>query len=391
MRNPNGYGSIRKLTGKRKKPFGVYITTGYDMTPAAPSIDFLQDILTADLYDQVKTQYETYRNTLIPSARQIQKCIGYYATRSEAMIALAEYNKNPYDINEKDITFGQVYDLFVDREFSKMGSSAKTVYTTSFKKCDSIKDMRMRDIRLAHLQRIIDSYSDKSKSTQNNIIVLLHAIFQLCMQNDICDKDYSQYLKITSTAEKKTKKPFSKKEVALIWDNLDWLQPLSPKNVLYNIRLMDSIIILLYTGMRINELLSLKKSDVHLDDRWIDLNGTKTAAAKRIVPIHSKIIPLLQDRLNTSEGDYLFCDNKNNRITYSRYKTSFYIYFTNHFKIERTPHECRHTFVTVATACGMNKILLKKIIGHSSTDITERVYTHAYVADLIQEIDKYDL
>ena len=69
----------------------------------------------------------------------------------------------------------------------------------------------------------------------------------------------------------------------------------------------------------------------------------------------------------------------------------FYVLFMEEFKIERTPHECRHTFATVAARSNMNKVLLKKIIGHASADITEDVYTHAYIEDLIAEIDKYDL
>lgn len=51
MRNPNGYGTIRKLTGKRKRPFGVYVTTGYETYHAVPSIDFLEDILSEPLYE----------------------------------------------------------------------------------------------------------------------------------------------------------------------------------------------------------------------------------------------------------------------------------------------------------------------------------------------------
>lgn len=68
-----------------------------------------------------------------------------------------------------------------------------------------------------------------------------------------------------------------------------------------------------------------------------------------------------------------------------------YELFMDEFKIERTPHECRHTFATIAAASKLNPILLKKIIGHASADITESIYTHAYIEDLIAEIDKYNL
>lgn len=391
MKNPNGFGTVRKLSGKRKRPFGVYVTTGYEMAAALPDIIFLKDILTDELYNQVLEQYKAHEAKLPKKARQVQKCIGYYATRSEAMIALAEYNKNPFDIDKKDITFEQVYNLLYEKEFKNMGISTKTVYTNSFKKCDALKSMRIREIKLAHLQRVVDQYSEQSKSTQGNIVVLYHAIYKFCMENDICEKDYSQFVKITSTAEKKDKKPFTKEEISTIWKNINWIQTTPKQNVLTDVRMIDSIIVLLYTGMRIGELLEIKPEDIHIDERWIDLRGTKTKAAKRIVPIHKKIIPVLENRLAECKGEYLFCGSDGKKLPYMRYKNMFYKLFMEEFKIERTPHECRHTFVTIAAASGMNNILLKKMIGHASSDITQSVYTHTYIEDLIAEIDKYDL
>ena len=104
-----------------------------------------------------------------------------------------------------------------------------------------------------------------------------------------------------------------------------------------------------------------------------------------------KIIPLLEKRLAECTGEYLFYGNNGNQLKYYQYKTMFYELFMEEFKIERTPHECRHTFATIAASSNMNKVLLKKIIGHASSDITEDIYTHAYIEDLIAEIDKYDL
>ncbi len=391
MRNPNGYGSVKKLSGKRKRPYAVYITTEFQLAPAVPEIDFLRQILTPDLYEKVSDQYEAYKAKQPVKARQIQKCIGYYETRSDAMIALAEYNKNPFDIDKKNITFSQVYDLLYEKDIKNMDKSSKAGYTTAYKKCEPLKNMRMREIRLAHLQNVVDTYSDKSKSTQNNIIVLLHAVFALCMENDIIEKDYSSYVKITSKAEKKDKQPYSKQEIQTVWENIDWIQTTPRINVLTDVHMMDSILVMLYTGMRIGELLEIKPSDVHINERWIDLRGTKTKAAKRIIPIHKKIIPLIEKRLVECTGEYLFCGNDGNKLSYSRYKTMFYDLFMEEFKIERSPHECRHTFATVSATCGMNKILRKKIIGHASSDITDDIYTHAYIDDLIAEIDKYDL
>ena len=73
-----------------------------------------------------------------------------------------------------------------------------------------------------------------------------------------------------------------------MWDNLEWVHKSERKGAVSGIALMDSVVIMLYTGMRISELLELKAEDIHLEERWIDLRGTKTAAARRIVPVTKK-------------------------------------------------------------------------------------------------------
>lgn len=65
MRHPNGYGGISFLGANRRNPFRVRITTGWE-------------------YDE-KTG----------KSKQKYATLGYFATRKEAMIALADYNKNP--------------------------------------------------------------------------------------------------------------------------------------------------------------------------------------------------------------------------------------------------------------------------------------------------------
>lgn len=391
MRNPNGFGTIRKLSGKRRRPFAVYITTGFEMAKPVPKIDFLEDILSADLYKQVQKEYNTYKKKVQPKAKQVQKCIGYFEERKDAMIALAEYNKNPFDIKKADVTFEDVYKSIYENKIKAMNKSSKAGYEGAYKKCEPIKSIRMRDMKTAHMQKILDQYLDKSKSTQNNIIVLFHAIYEFCLENDICEKDYSKFVKFTSQAEKKKKTPFSKKDIELIWDNIDWVQTTPRKNVLTNVPMVDSIIVMLYTGMRIGELLAIKPEDVHIDERWIKVAGTKTKAADRIVPIHKKLVPILEKRLAHCKGETLYCGNDGKPLAYMRWRAMFFELFLEQFKMNQTAHECRHTFATVAAASNMNQLLLKKMIGHSSSDLTEDVYTHAYIEDLVAEIDKFDL
>ena len=389
MRNPNGYGTIRKLTGKRKRPFGVYVTTGYETYHAVPSIDFLEDILSEPLYEEVRAEYDAYVARQPSKRKQVQKCIGYYATRQAAMIALAEYNKNPLDMDKMEITFEQVYDAIYERTIKDMKVSTKRSYVTAYDKCAALRSMRMRDIRLAHLQRVVDQHADKSKSTQNNIIVLFHTMYKFCLENDLCEKDYSRFVRVTSKIESKQKKPFSKEEIQTIWENLSWSKIRQRETVITGIPYADSLLVMIYTGVRIGELLDIRVSDVHLEERWIEVKGTKTKAAQRVVPIHREILPIIESRVADARGEFLFGSKEGKKISYANYKQLFFCDFMSRFGMNHTPHECRHTFATIGAASGLNPVLLKKIIGHASSDITEGVYTHAYIEDLVKERDKF--
>ena len=77
MKNPNGYGSVVKLSGNRRNPFVVRKTVGYN-----------------------------------EKAYPIYDVIAYCKTREEGNIILAEYNKNPYDIDAAKITMQELFAKF---------------------------------------------------------------------------------------------------------------------------------------------------------------------------------------------------------------------------------------------------------------------------------------
>ena len=160
MRSPNGYGAVKKLGGKRRRPFAVYITTGWEMVDG--------------------------------KAKQIQKPIGYYATRQEAMIALADYNKSPFDISSRSTTFEDIYNILLEEKFNKMKPSARTAYLTAFNRCESIKNIRMTELKKAHMQKIVDDNSHMSRPTLTNLLKLFNAVYKFALENDICEKNYAE-------------------------------------------------------------------------------------------------------------------------------------------------------------------------------------------------------
>lgn len=87
MKLPNGYGSVVKLSGKRRKPYLVRKTGGWH-------------------YDKEKD-------------KQVQDFIivGYATTKSEGLQLLAEYNNNPFDTKAAKMTFDDVYEEWSKRKY----------------------------------------------------------------------------------------------------------------------------------------------------------------------------------------------------------------------------------------------------------------------------------
>jgi integrase len=164
-------------------------------------------------------------------------------------------------------------------------------------------------------------------------------------------------------------KLFTKAEIGRIWTDGD-----------------DVSRFLLFTGMRISEALALTPADVDLEELTI-LCGMKTAAGKnRIVPIHDKILPLVQERMN---GAYLFpSDGKMQRQ--NAYLKNRWSPMMARLGMEHHTHDCRKTFRSALDRAGANKVCIDRIIGHKSGDVGERVYTLKTLEELRETINLLD-
>ncbi len=362
MRLPNGYGGIVKLNGNRRNPYRVRITKGWKLTEN----------------NNVKQIYET---------------LGYYPTRKAAMIALAEYNKDPYELATRKVTFDECYNTWAVKHHEKYVVSGK-ILTAIYKYCAPIKHMAMVNIKLKHLQDVMDSVKDKSISLQSNLKTIFLKTYRYALENDIVQKNYASFVTINPTPPKKdiNSKFFTKDEIKAVFDNIDWTSVMIQKKdkARANVKLVDSIITMLYTGVRIGELLNIKLSDIDIEARIIHIAGTKTKAANRIVPIHKELVPYLQNRMNTSKK-YLF-EIFDDKITLFRYYHKFFYPFAKHIGITHTPHTLRHTFISIMDTNGVSaeSVVLKRIVGHANKTITEH-YTHKDIDALIEAIDKFKL
>lgn len=336
--------------------------------------------------------------------KQIVKTLGSnYKTKGEASAALANYLKNPYDLDNKDITFSQLYEIWFE-EFIKDHESHKYRIMSAYKYCSSIYDKKMRDISILDMKNCIykgtatvtrGKYKGEEKlaspSTKESMKYIFNHIYSYAIEARIVDKNYAREFTLDKKVFKekednhKEKIPFSEEELNKLWKSIEFVP------------FTDMIIYACYSGWRPSELISIKIEDVDLTQNFIK-GGIKTTAGKnRLVPIHPLIKPIIEKYYNEAisvNSKYLFNDitkKKGIGLSYDQYLSRF-----NNamellkFRLDITPHYTRHTFITKAKSrsVNMNENILKLIVGHEIGDLTEHVYTHRELEDLREEILK---
>lgn len=345
LKNPNGYGSVVKLSGKRRKPFEVRVNTRMD-----------------------ERYYPVY------------DVLGRFPTREEALIALAGYNRNPYSVSDREMTFSQIYEKYFKNKYELSGKtfSQNTINCTrsAYNHCGKLFDVPYRRLRTDDFRDILGQKDEQGNSLshalQEHIKSLFNQMDNFALQNDIIEKGYAAFASITVPEDDTPGVPFSSGELELLWQNKDfpWV---------------DSILIYIYSGWRVSELIQMPAENIDLQEGTFK-GGLKTAAGKnRIVPIHSKIRGFVEHRLSTNqEALFLINGKPASMASYTKQfkKTLASVGITTY----HTPHDYRRTFTSLLDSAGVSQVCIDRLIGHASELLTTRVYTHKTIDELRQAI-----
>ena len=330
IRNPNGFGSVIKLSGNRRKPWTARITVSY--------ID-----------GKIKYKY-----------------LGYWKTQAEAMLALAEYNRDPYSLDGSTMTLGELFAQFMAYQQPKVRASTFNGYKSAYSNTRPIHHIKLTDLSVSVLQTYIDSCG-KPYSSLRQIKVTLTNVFNYAERRELIKKNYASLLDLDrhkGKAVKAEKRPFSPSEIIALW------------NMAETDRIAMSAIILIYTGIRESEFLSLRQEDVDLDRQCFQIRQAKTAAGVRTVHIADCVLPLFSSFL---DGMVPMTE----RIFRYQWQKLMDAYGMKH-----TFHETRHTFISMMAEAGIDERITKSIVGHAGGSITESVYTHINLAPMLEAVNR---
>jgi len=336
MKLANGYGSVYKLSGKRRKKWIVRLPYS----------------------EESRINGEK------------RKILGYYSTKTEALNALMEYHKNPDIYLNRETTLRKVYEIWSPIHYKKLNPGTVDMYEYTYKNLTPLLDIPINEIRLYHLQNFIDGVkpvlAKKSK-------ILLGLLFDYAVMNDMCVKSYVKGIVLPEVKQQVIRTNYTREEIDRLWECSDNL------NAKYSL-------IQLYTGMRVSEVTQMKKENVHIDERYM-IGGLKTKAGRdRTIPICKKILPVIKDLYDNCTTDRLLNDYRCKQSVCNAIKK-----YNKEIGIERHgTHDCRYTFVSLMEELGVPLLTTQKIIGHSAKNLTQDLYTKIDLDNLLEAVDKLE-
>ena len=214
-----------------------------------------------------------------------------------------------------------------------------------------------KDVELAKTADIMifRSSMDCSPSLINRRISALNSFFNFLVDMEIVKTNpVKQSLRI--------KKVNQKVPEALTDEEVDKILSTAGERCYRDYLIVKTI---LYCGLRISELLSLKKSDILRVKGHKVLRVIGKGGKERFIPLPSKFAKELETYANSIDKDSLF------PLTYQGAK---YIFnkIAEKTGIKLHPHKLRHTFATILVDKGVDIRVIQAFLGHASPNTTAR-------------------
>lgn len=241
------------------------------------------------------------------------------------------------------------------------------------------------------LKKIDGNYST---NTIKGIVSVLKQALRLAITLEFVDKEYCSDLKMSSSEEKEIS-VFTKKEQQVIESFC-----LNHKKRNY-----IGIVICLYTGIRLGELLALTWDDIDFNSNLLTINKTsysakvdgktqiivdkpKTKKSNRVIPLPNQLVKLLKIIKKESNSKYVITTRNSGMVGNRSYQRTFKFILKKVNVPYRNFHSLRHTFATNAIELGMDVKTLAEILGHTNAMITLNRYSHSLLNYKIEMMNK---
>ena len=295
--------------------------------------------------------------------------------------------------------------LIVDRTYKRNKDTLSELEKT----CSSFCNMPIQKVNVTHIEKSKENMRKYSNSTIEKIWGLLYKSFKIAYSRRIVMYNIMEDETLTKPL---SLKPDKKIEALSINEEKSLEKILLSSNNVYN----DILLLQLYTGMRIGEVLALSKDCINLKDNTLHVYRTITRdkndkvilgkhtktynkktgidAGKRIFPMSLKVNKIIKKYLRSKIDNIynlLFWDYKRNTFITDGEINSYLKRLNAKYKITESIHThiLRHTYITRCQENGMPLVVIQALVGHvEGSTITNDVYTSVSVDFMKQELEK---
>ena len=298
---------------------------------------------------------------------------------------------------KKDVSFSEWADTWYEDYRTQVEESTYWNYGYTLNTLKKhFGDRPLREIKQLDVNRLIDTLIEKgrSKSTISKCKSMLSQIMGAAEDNDLIVKNPAARAKKIRTEKKRP----NKKE-AFAPEEVERLKEFVPDDLLGN-----SIVTLIGTGMRVQELVALTKDDIAPDGSYITVNKavkmayrqpklgtTKSERSNRVIPVSKEFQPYVR-RLRELGGDrYIWTSERENGLyTVEEFRNRYKRAVKKVPGVKyRSPHCCRHTYITNLQARKVPMDMIRVLAGHRDESTTID-YTHVSFETLRSVIDALD-
>ncbi len=231
------------------------------------------------------------------------------------------------------------------------------------------------------IQKMLNDRRDYSRKTLHELLMVLGMILDGAVEDGLLARNPAKSKRLRNPSVKKNERQaLTEAQVGAIISNIPTLPQARDRRYLA---------LLIYTGMRREEVLGLRWTDIDTENRILHvqraitfkgnrpvLGETKTKNGRRIIPIHPDLLQWLT-RDGTNE-EYVLADD----ITQTTVKRMWQRIAREIDVFGATPHCFRHTFTTVCRRSGMDEKTMQVIGGWSDIATMRNVYTHVQQEDI---------
>lgn len=288
--------------------------------------------------------------------------------------------KSGVDICSEE-TFGHFAQMWFDiykKPYLREKSQDAIKYVLNHQILPLLGNYRLQDITPMQIQALMAGLAGKSNSLQSKVLIHPRGIFTVAMENGLVAK--SPVSSMLKAGGKRTEE-----KIALTPEESQFLL-----ERVTDIRARTFLLIALHTGMRRGEIIGLMWDDIDFQEKIIHVrhnaiikekatnisDDPKIKAGRRDIPMSAELERWLAERKSKAHSKFVFTMKNNKPMTQSSYKSMW-----RHIEKELpdthvSAHILRHTYITRMFEAGLDIKEIQYLAGHSSVDMTLRVYTH---------------